>query len=104
MFYLSAGHIDEAANYVEAALALARGVGAKGLEAHALCLAGDVSSAGGVKDGESYYCQALALAEPFGMRPFVAHCHFGLCKLKHRTGDHGQRRSTSPPPWRCTAR
>ena len=24
------------------------------------------------------------------MRPLVAHCHLGLGKLHHRTGDHGQ--------------
>ena len=31
------------------------------------------------------YRQALALAEPRGMRPLVAHCHLGLGKLYHRT-------------------
>ena len=29
--------------------------------------------------------QALALAEPRGMRPVVAHCHLGLGKLHLRT-------------------
>jgi hypothetical protein len=28
----------------------------------------------------------LALAEPRGMRPLVAHCHLGLGKLYRRTG------------------
>jgi hypothetical protein len=28
----------------------------------------------------------LALAEPHGMRPLVAHCHLGLGKLYRRTG------------------
>jgi hypothetical protein len=32
----------------------------------------------------------LALAEPAGMRPLVAHCHFGLAKLHRRRGDCGQ--------------
>jgi hypothetical protein len=28
----------------------------------------------------------LALAEPRGMRPLVAHCHLGLGKIYRRTG------------------
>jgi tetratricopeptide (TPR) repeat protein len=35
---------------------------------------------------EAHYRQALALAEPRGMRPLVAHCHLGLGKLYKRTG------------------
>jgi Tetratricopeptide repeat len=35
--------------------------------------------------GEAHYRQALALAEPRGMRPLLAHCHLGLGKLYHRT-------------------
>jgi hypothetical protein len=57
--YLSAGRIDEAAS-------------------HALCLAADVASTGGAEDAEGYYGEALALAEPRGMRPLVAHCHLGF--------------------------
>jgi hypothetical protein len=34
--------------------------------------------------------KALAVAEPRGMRPLVAHCHLGLGKLYRRTGDHQQ--------------
>jgi predicted protein tyrosine phosphatase len=34
--------------------------------------------------GEAHYRQALALAEPRGMRPLVAHCHHGLAKLDRR--------------------
>ena len=36
--------------------------------------------------GETHYRNALALAEPRGMRPLVAHCHLGLGKLYRRTG------------------
>jgi hypothetical protein len=32
----------------------------------------------------------MALAEPRGMRPLVAHCHFGLGKLRRRAGDREQ--------------
>jgi len=47
--------------------------------------------------GESHYRQALALAEPRGMRPLVAHCHLGLGKLCRRTGkrDKGQEHLTT---------
>jgi len=38
------------------------------------------------KRGEASYRAALALAEPRGMRPLVAHCHFGLGKLGRRNG------------------
>jgi hypothetical protein len=34
--------------------------------------------------------QAVALAEPLGMRPLVAHCHLGLGKLYHRTDKREQ--------------
>ena len=40
--------------------------------------------------GEAHYRQALALAEPRGMRPLVAHCHLGLGKLYRRTGEREQ--------------
>src|SRR5215831_13547729 len=36
--------------------------------------------------GEAHYRKALALAEPRGMRPLVAHCHLGLGKLARRAG------------------
>jgi hypothetical protein len=44
------------------------------------------------EDGEAYYVKALALAEPRGMRPLVAHCHLGLGKLHSRTGKREQAR------------
>jgi hypothetical protein len=39
---------------------------------------------------EGHYRKALALAEPRGMRPLVAHCHFGLGKLYRRTANPEQ--------------
>jgi tetratricopeptide (TPR) repeat protein len=57
--------------------------------AHALHLLGDIATHPehfDVESGETYYRQALALAEPLGMRPLVAHCHLGLGKLYQRTG------------------
>jgi hypothetical protein len=42
--------------------------------------------------GDAHYRQALALAEPRGMRPLVAHCHLGLGKLHQRTGNREEAR------------
>ncbi|HEV8617526.1 MAG TPA: adenylate/guanylate cyclase domain-containing protein [Methylomirabilota bacterium] len=44
------------------------------------------------ESGEAHYRQALALAEPRGMRPLIAHCRFGLGKLYRRTGKREQAR------------
>jgi class 3 adenylate cyclase len=64
-----------------------------GFAAHAQHLLGDVEThpdAFKTESGEAHYRQALALAEPRGMRPLVAHCHLGLGKLYSRTGKHEQ--------------
>jgi tetratricopeptide (TPR) repeat protein len=84
--YLSAGRIDEAARHAREALALTRRLGARGSEAHALCLAGDVASTAGSEEAEGHYREALALAGELGIRPLVAHCHLGLGKLYRRAG------------------
>jgi hypothetical protein len=39
-----------------------------------------------VAQAAAHYRQALALAEALGMRPLVAHCHYGLGQLYHQTG------------------
>jgi tetratricopeptide (TPR) repeat protein len=64
-----------------------------GFAAHALHLLGDIATHPDRFDAESaeaHYRQALALAEPRGMRPLVAHCHLGLGKLSRRTGKQKQ--------------
>ena len=40
--------------------------------------------------GEAHYRKALALAEPRGMRPLVAHCHLGLGQLFRKTDKREQ--------------
>jgi tetratricopeptide (TPR) repeat protein len=90
MTSFSVGRIDEAANHAREALALTRRLGARGAEAYALCLNGDIAAAAGAEDAEGYYRQALTLAEPRGMRPLVAHCHLGLGKLYGRKDDRRQ--------------
>src|SRR5262249_6207258 len=88
--YLLVGQTAEAASHVREALALTRRVGARGYEANALCLNGDITAAAGTEDAEGNYRQALTLAEPRGMRPLVAHCNFGLGKLHRCRGDREQ--------------
>ena len=64
-----------------------------GFAAHALHLLGDIATHPdrfNAESGEAHYRQALALAEPRGMRPLVAHCHLGLAKLYRRTGKREQ--------------
>ena len=59
-----------------------------GFSAHAQHLLGDIATHPDQFDaesGEAHYRQALALAEPRGMRPLIAHCHLGLGKLYRRT-------------------
>jgi tetratricopeptide (TPR) repeat protein len=90
--YLAAGRIDEAANYAREALAHTRQLGLRAGEAPVLCLTADVAAASDGENAEDHYREALALAEPRGMRPLVAHCHFGLGKLRRRRGDREKAR------------
>jgi class 3 adenylate cyclase len=60
-----------------------------GFAAHALYLLGDIATHPNrfdAESGEVHYRQALALAEPRGMRLLMAHCHLGLGKVYLRTG------------------
>jgi tetratricopeptide (TPR) repeat protein len=86
MTYLRAGRIDEASDLAREALELTRRLGARGNEAHTLCLSGDIASTGGAEDAEGYYREALALADELGMRPLVARCRLGLGRLRRRAG------------------
>src|SRR5262249_48013849 len=63
--------------------------------AQALHLLGDIAPHPArfhAEPGEPPSRQALALAEPRGMRPLVAHCHFGLGKMFASTGKREQAR------------
>jgi len=65
----------------------------RGGAAHALHLLGEIAAHPMRFDAESaeaHYRNALALAEPRGMRPLIAHCHLGLSKLYRRTGQREQ--------------
>ena len=84
-----AGRLDEAAHGATRALELARAHQERGHQAYTLRLLGEVAAhrePSEIEPAEIHYREALALAEPRGMRPLVAHCHLGLGKLYRRTG------------------
>ena len=89
--YLALGRIAEAREQVEQALALARDHPERSWEALGLKLLGDVHAydPAEVEQAGDAYRRALALAAEQGMRPLVAHCHFGLFALARKTG-HGE--------------
>jgi tetratricopeptide (TPR) repeat protein len=93
--YLLAGRLNDAAIRAQQALDRARHTGAQGAEAVALWLVAEALAGDASSDRESaagHYQAALALAEPRGMRPLVAHCHLGLGRLLRVTGETGQAR------------
>jgi tetratricopeptide (TPR) repeat protein len=84
-----AGRGDEAWQHARQALELAQQQKARGNEARALHQLGVVYTycdPPDAKQAETYYDQALALAEELGMRPLQAHCHLGLGTLYASTG------------------
>jgi class 3 adenylate cyclase/DNA-binding SARP family transcriptional activator len=88
---LSLGRLDDARRLGDRALESSPHQ--PGFAAHARHLLGEVASHPDRFDaerGETHYRQALALAEPRGMRPLVAHCEFGLGKLYRRRGTREQ--------------
>jgi class 3 adenylate cyclase/tetratricopeptide (TPR) repeat protein len=79
---LRLGRIDEARRFADRAVESSPGH--QGLMAHALHLLGDITNHPDQLDDvkcKVHYRQALALAEPRGMRPLIARCHLGLGKL-----------------------
>ena len=87
------GRLDDARRLVDRAVEFSGG--RPGVMTHAQHLLGDIATHTDKFDaetGEAHYRQALALAEPRGMRPVVAHCHFGLGKLYQRVGKQKEAR------------
>src|SRR5581483_3798338 len=87
--YLLAGRPEDAAACALRALALSHDFKERGHEGWTLRLLGDISASATPTDpalAESYYHQALALAEELEMRPLAAQCHLGLGTLYRRAG------------------
>ena len=64
-----------------------------GFAAHARHLLGDIATHPDrfdAESGEAHYREALAPAEPRGMRPLIAHCHLGPGKLYGRLSKREQ--------------
>jgi tetratricopeptide (TPR) repeat protein len=94
--YLLAGRVDEAMGLALRAHEFSRGHKERGWEAYTLRLLGQIAARRDppeVESGENLYRQALALAEKLGMRPFQAHCHFGLGMLYTKMGQREQART-----------
>ena len=86
---LMLGRLDEARRLGEQAVKCSPHQ--RGFAAHGLHLLGDISTHADrfdAKCGAEYYGKALSLAEMQGMRPLVAHCHFGMGKVYRRTAEH----------------
>jgi tetratricopeptide (TPR) repeat protein len=93
--YLLAGRRDEAADLATSALTFARTLKARGNEAYALWLHGEIHAQQEPLAGiaaDAYYQQALALAKELGMRPLQAHCHLALGTLATKRGQLAQAR------------
>jgi tetratricopeptide (TPR) repeat protein len=89
------GLLDEARGLAERSLEYSLSSSAPGPAAHALLLLGDIAihpDRFNAESGEAHYRQALALAEPRGMRPLLAHYRLGLGKLYRRTGKRQEAR------------
>jgi predicted ATPase/DNA-binding SARP family transcriptional activator len=87
------GRLDDARRLANPAVESS--VSRPGIRAAALYLLGAIATHPDRFDAESAeakYREALALAEPRGMRPLVAHCHFGLGKLYRYAGQREQAR------------
>jgi tetratricopeptide (TPR) repeat protein len=93
---LLAGRLEEAHVLAEHALALARKHQERGNEAYTLRLLGGIAAQREllhVEEAAIYYRQALALANELGMRPLVAHCHYGLGTLYAKIGQRAPARA-----------
>jgi tetratricopeptide (TPR) repeat protein len=94
--YLQAGRREDATEHAKDALEIYRQGKERGSEAYALRALGDITANAqpiDVDQAESYYRQALSLADELGARPLVAHCHLGLGTLYHKVSSTHQAQS-----------
>jgi hypothetical protein len=86
---MQAGRLEEAHAIAEHTLGLTRAYQERGRQAYALHLLGDIAARREPPEialAETFYQQALTLAEALGMRPLQAHCHHGLGTLYATAG------------------
>lgn len=90
--HLLAGHIGPATAAAREALELAGRHGARGNEAEALRVLGEVTAGadGAMAEAAAHLLDALTLAGLLHMRPLAAHCHLGLGRSYRCTGQHHQ--------------
>jgi tetratricopeptide (TPR) repeat protein len=97
--HFAVGRLDEARRCAGEAFDLASRQGARGDQARALYLRGEIASGGGPSESEQAiesYASALILAEEHGMAPLQARCHLGLGGVYRRVGrDEESRRELS---------
>ena len=94
--YLLDNRPEEAKIYAVRAVDLAGTHKERGAQAYALRLLGEIALHRhplDINEVETYYQQALTLADELGMRPLEAHCHRGLGTLYHQTGQSVQARA-----------
>jgi class 3 adenylate cyclase/tetratricopeptide (TPR) repeat protein len=87
--YGLAGRPADALQSAERALLLSRTHKQRGVEADTLRILGDIHARqvpSNVEAADRCYREALSLASELGMRPLLAHCHFGLGNLYHGAG------------------
>jgi class 3 adenylate cyclase/tetratricopeptide (TPR) repeat protein len=83
------GRLAEARRHAEESLALARAHRARGLEARALRLLGEVLASGDAADvaaSQARYGEAIALAEALGLKPLISRSRVGLAAVYAKTG------------------
>jgi tetratricopeptide (TPR) repeat protein/ABC-type cobalamin/Fe3+-siderophores transport system ATPase subunit len=87
--HFAAGRLDEARRYIGQARDIASRQGARGDEARALFLRGEIASHGEASESEQAlenYAAALVLAKELGMAPLQARCHLGRGGVYERMG------------------
>ncbi len=93
--YLNSSQPDTAMEVGRHALELASRYKERGNEPRVLQVLAEIASRDGAADSETaerYYREASEQAMKLGLRPLVAHCHFGLGKLYRRTGKRQEAR------------
>jgi len=91
--YLLTGHIDRILPLVGRALERSPDLKERGHQAWLLRLLAEIAALRDPPEAEQakrQYRDALALATQLGMRPLVAHCNLGLCKLYRQKGKREQ--------------